>query len=41
MRRGVRFNLLINDNDGECRKGGLQIVPQLKNAERHPLVVFE
>lgn len=41
MRQGIRFNLLINDNDGECRKGGLQIVPQLRNAERHPFIVFE
>lgn len=41
MQRGIRFNLLVNDNDGECRKGGIQIVPQLKNPERHPVLIFE
>ena len=41
MKRGIQFNLLINDNDGECRKGGIQIAPQLKNPERHPVLVFE
>lgn len=41
MKQGVQFNLLVNDNDGECRKGGIQIAPHLKNAERHPVIVFE
>ena len=41
VKRGIQFNLLVNDNDGECRKGGIQIAPQLKNAEHHPVLVFE
>lgn len=41
MRQGIRFNLLVNDNDGICRKGGIQIAPHLKNPEQHPMLIFE
>lgn len=44
LRDGIRFNLLINDNDGELREGFIQIAPGIsewKNFEKFPLIVFE
>ena len=44
LRNGIRFNLLVNDNDGELREGFLQIAPGIsewKNFENFPLIVFE
>ena len=43
-RQGFRFNLLINDNDGNLREGFIQLAPgvsEWKNFERFPLVVFD
>lgn len=43
-RRGFRFNLLVNENDGEGRDGWIQIAPGIggsKTPERYPFVVFE
>lgn len=39
-----RFNLIVNDNDGQGRKGWIQVAPGLggnKDAEQYPFVVFE
>lgn len=44
LRQGFRFNLLINDNDGEGRENWIHIVPGIgesKTPEQYPLVVFE
>ncbi|NCC58248.1 MAG: hypothetical protein EOM17_11540, partial [Synergistales bacterium] len=44
LRQGCRFNLIVNDNDGQGRKGWIQVAPGLggnKDAERYPFVVFE
>ncbi len=44
MRNGIRFNLLVNDNDGELREGWINIAPNLgtnKNPASYPFVVFE
>ncbi len=44
LRRGIRFNLLINENDGEGRDGWLQIAPGIgenKNPGRYPFIVFD
>lgn len=44
LRDGIRFNLLVNDNDGELREGFIQIAPGIsewKNFETFPLIVFE
>lgn len=44
LRNGIRFNLLVNDNDGELREGFIQIAPGIsewKNFETFPLIVFE
>ena len=41
---GIRFNLLVNDNDGEGREGWMQIAPGIgtdKSPELFPVVVFE
>lgn len=43
-RQGFRFNLLINDNDGEGRDGWIQIAPGIgdeKNPGKFPFVIFE
>ena len=43
-KRGVRFNLLVNDNDGEMRESFLSIAPGIgreKTFEAYPLVLFE
>ncbi|WP_337747959.1 hypothetical protein [Victivallis vadensis] len=43
-RQGFRFNLLINDNDGEGRDGWIHIAPGIgenKNPERFPFILFE
>lgn len=43
-RGGFRFNLLVNEDDGEGRDGWLQIAPGIggsKTPERYPFVVFE
>ncbi len=44
LRSGIRFNLLINDNDGEGRDGWLHIAPGIgenKNPEKFPFIQFE
>ena len=44
LRSGFRFNLLINDNDGEGRDGWIQIAPGIggtKNPAQFPFVLFE
>ena len=44
LEKGVRFNLLVNDNDGRGRKGWLEIAPGLgRNFEpkAFPLLVLE
>ena len=44
LRDGFRFNLIVNDNDGQGRKGWIQVAPGLggnKDAEQYPFVVFE
>lgn len=41
---GVRFNLLVNDNDGDLREGFIQLAPGIsewKNFDRFPLIVFD
>ncbi len=43
LEKGVRFNLIVNDNDGKGRKGWIQIAPgigQGKNPDIFPYVVF-
>ena len=40
---GFRFNLLVNDNDGNGRKGWMEIAPGLgidKSPERFPVLIF-
>ena len=42
IRAGFRFNLLVNDNDGEGREGWIQIAPGLgdtKDIDQYPLVM--
>lgn len=44
LTRGLRFNLLLNDNDGEGRDGWIQLedgITSHRDAARFPLVVFE
>ncbi len=44
LKTGFRFNLLVNDNDGEGRENWIHIVPgigQVKNPEKYPLVLLE
>ena len=44
LRSGFRFNLLVNENDGDGRDGWLQIAPGIgesKNPERFPFLLFE
>ncbi|WP_418393440.1 endo-1,4-beta-xylanase [Victivallis lenta] len=44
FRNGFRFNLLVNDNDGEGRDGWIHIAPGIgdsKNPDKFPFVVFE
>ena len=44
LTEGIRFNLLINDNDGEGRDGWIQIAPGIgdeKNPGKFPFVIFE
>ncbi len=44
LRQGIRFNLLINDNDGNLRESFMQLAPGIsewRNFERFPLIVFE
>ena len=44
LRSGFRFNLLVNDNDGEGRDGWIQIAPGIgenKDPERYPFILFE
>ncbi|MEM6391269.1 MAG: hypothetical protein AAF797_00670 [Planctomycetota bacterium] len=44
LRRGIRFNLVVNDNDGEAREGWCHIAPGLaedKALDRFPLIRFE
>lgn len=42
LREGIRFNLLVNDNDGEARKGWIAAAPGIgsgKDAGKYPMVV--
>ena len=44
LKQGIRFNLLVNDNDGEGRDGWMHIAPGIgenKNPDRFPFVLFE
>ena len=44
LRSGFRFNLLVNDNDGEGRDGWIQIAPgigETKNPAQYPFLLFE
>ncbi len=44
MRNGFRFNLLVNENDGEGRDGWIHIAPGIgdsKTPDKYPFVVFE
>ncbi len=44
LRQGVRFNLLVNDNDGEGRESWVEIAPGIgrsKDPTRFGVVVFE
>ena len=41
---GFRFNLLVNDNDGEGRDGWIHIAPGIgdaKNPDKFPFIVFD
>ena len=43
-RQGFRFNLLVNDNDGEGRDGWLQLAPGIgdeKDPGKFPVILFE
>ncbi len=43
LAKGIQFNLIVNDNDGQGRKGWIQIAPgigQSKNPELFPYIVF-
>ena len=40
-RHAFQFNLMVNDHDGECRKGGIQLAPGLKNTAAHPFLLLE
>ena len=42
LKRGIQFNLLVNDNDGEGRDGWMQIAPgigEAKNPELYPFIL--
>jgi hypothetical protein len=44
LEKGIRFNLIVNDNDGKGRKGWIQIAPGIgdtKNPDSYPFVVFK
>ena len=44
LHQGLRFNLLVNDNDGELREGWIQIAPNLgtnKNPGSYPFIIFK
>ncbi len=44
LKKGIRFNLLLNDNDGPIRESYLQLYPRLsdwKNMNFFPMIVFE
>lgn len=44
LRRGFRFNLLVNENDGEGRDGWIQIasgIGETKNPAIYPFILFE
>lgn len=44
LKTGFRFNLLVNDNDGEGRDGWLHIAPGIgenKNPENYPYLIME
>ncbi|WP_294437443.1 beta-galactosidase [uncultured Victivallis sp.] len=43
LRQGFRFNLIVNDDDGDGRKGWAQVAPgigQIKDETKYPLVRF-
>lgn len=44
LKQGIRFNLLVNDNDGELREGWIHLAPNLgtnKNPSLYPFIIFE
>lgn len=44
LRRGLRFNLLVNDSDGAGREGWLHVAPNLgsdKDPSQYPVLTFE
>jgi len=44
LKQGIRFNLLVNDNDGELREGWIHVAPGLgtnKNPSGYPFLIFE
>ena len=44
LKQGIRFNALINDNDGYGREGWIQIAEGIasnRSADLYPLIVFE
>ncbi|MPN12117.1 hypothetical protein SDC9_159429 [bioreactor metagenome] len=44
LKIGLRFNLLVNDNDGEGRESWLNIAPGIgdtKNPSLAPLLIFQ
>jgi len=44
LKQGIRFNALINDNDGYGREGWIQITEGIagnRSSEKYPLLIFE
>jgi hypothetical protein len=44
LANGIKFNLILNDNDGEAREGWVQIsrgIGDVKDPSYYPFVVFE
>ncbi len=44
LKQGFKFNLVVNDNDGDVREGWIQIAPGIadrKDPEPYPFVVFD
>ena len=44
LKNGIRFNMIINENDGEGRDGWLQLAPgigEAKNTEKYPVIILK
>lgn len=45
LRKGFRFNVIVNDNDGDGRKGWMQLAPGLGNkvrgSDEYPVITME